>query len=135
MRSNITALLIEYNCSGSVSTIALGFSVLSTLKREPRWCHQTTNTAIAAAVLIQIPLWRVFSGIDLIPDHSGWSVFATSEWWPLTSYEPYPSIALAIAVGCLIAMGHSLCAFVEAPQTASGETSLNDSDSLDAAAE
>ena len=135
----IAGAFLGWQCLGPlaicVSTIALGFSVLSTLKREPRWCHQTTNTAIAAAVLIQIPLWRVFSGIDLIPDHSGWSVFATSEWWPLTSYEPYPSIALAIAVGCLIAMGHSLCAFVEAPQTASGETSLNDSDSLDAAAE
>jgi prepilin signal peptidase PulO-like enzyme (type II secretory pathway) len=92
----------------SVGAFAVLLSSVSRVTGDLRWQHRTTSTAIAAAVLIQLPFWRTLSTLDFWPGHAGWPMLMNCVWWPFPSLEPYASLALAVAAGCVIAMAHSL---------------------------
>jgi len=92
----------------SISVIAVLLGTVSRVTGDARWKHRTTSTAIAAAVLIQLPFWRTISTLDFWPGHAGWPILTNSGWWPLSGLEPYVSLALAVVAGCVIAMTHSL---------------------------
>ncbi len=97
-----------------VSGITVILSAVAGMTGDSRWRRQMTCTAIAVAALLQIVLWRTLSTVDAWPDHAGWPIIANSSRWPLSSCEPFASLALAIAAGCLIARTHSLFAGDEA---------------------
>ena len=113
-----------------VSTITIVLNAVSRMTGDPRWRRNMTNTAIAIAVLLQILLWRMLTTVDAWPDHTGWPVFANSSWWPVSSCEPFASLALAVAVGCLISRAHSLVAVAESEDADKGaDRALSDSES------
>lgn len=91
----------------SVSAIAVLLGTVSRVTGDARWKHRTTSTAIAAAVLIQLPFWRTLSTLDFWPGHAGWPMLTNNVWWPLSGLEPYASLALAVVAGCFIAMTHA----------------------------
>ena len=91
----------------SVSTIAVLLNVIGNLIGDSRWNHRATSTAIAVAVLMQLSFWRTLSTLDILPAHAGWLVLANSDWWPLTSFEPYASLAAAVMAGCGVGLLHS----------------------------
>ena len=91
-----------------VSLIVVALSAVSSFTEDVRWQRQMANSSIAVAALLLILLWRTFSTLGTLPDHTGWPIIADSSWWPLSSCEPYASLALAVAVGCLISRTHSL---------------------------
>ena len=99
------------------SVFALVLAAVSKFTGDARWQRQMSNGSIAAATLLLIPLWRTFSKVDAFPDHTGWPAVAKTSWWPLSSCEPYASLLLAIAVGCMIAKGHFLFANANVDQS------------------
>jgi hypothetical protein len=82
--------------------LAAAISFISVVSGDSGLRLRTTNAAFAIAVLIHICLWRKFSFWDWCPDHTGWPILNSVGWWP-SIIEPYGSLAVAVAVGCLIA--------------------------------
>ncbi|MFK7822039.1 MAG: A24 family peptidase [Planctomycetaceae bacterium] len=102
-----------------VAILNVLFGGVGRVTGDRRWGTRTANAALAAAVLLYIPLWRKLSLWTWSPDHTGWPLISTTDWWPSKALEPYGSLTLALAVGCLIAATSRL---VSSSEPASSDT-------------